>query len=498
MIVNQRINQRINGSIELERGAATMDSCTSKRHGWWMMVSLLLLLSMLPQRPSAFVPQHERQLNKKTIKRQTALWQASVASRDPLAGAGRAKATKQPAPEKNLEKFPTKEINPSSSVSKTIAISQEDSIDTMRARAGVLRRSILQQQVELQQLERRIMCCSHSSEYAPLFGENTTFSYVESLPDLISLVWTRSLTTFRASTDVLLRKLKRVQTRNGVNNQIWRGSIPLYIAAQTASGVRIVDRLLRNQTQLLHLINEPTSPSLVPHVPAILARLDKLEGHVPPILERVLNDRKHLSSIEPYLPEILERFDDIEPHLSWILDHIDVLAPYTGLLLKHLDELLPYANWDESEGDLKAFNGTVTNAYKYALAEQLLPYLEFYVSRLDTVGPHLPLLRPHVPKLLKHNRIEKMTPHIDRLFALGYKDDLGASANMDVLLWWFGWALRVPGLPRLFFAIPGSPRIVTFLANRLPKRFVRGYCSGVTCMVDGDYGGDWRNRLSRS
>lgn len=191
---------------------------------------------------------------------------------------------------------------------------------------------------------------------------------------------------------------------------------------------------------------------------------------MPPILERVLNDQRHLASVEPYLPEILERFDDIEPHLPWILDNIHVLAPYTGLLLNHIDELLPYAQWDENDGfatttttSSKAtnINNGTTNAYQYALAEQLLPFLEFYVSRLDTVGPHLPLLRPHVPKLLKHNRIAKMSPHIDRLFALGYKDNLGASANMDVLLFWFGWALRIPGLPRVFFAIPGSPRIGT-------------------------------------
>jgi hypothetical protein len=41
---------------------------------------------------------------------------------------------------------------------------------------------------------------------------------------------------------------------------------------------------------------------------------------------------------------------------------------------------------------------------KYALAEQLLPFLEFYVSRLDLIGEHLPYIRPHIPKLLKHGR----------------------------------------------------------------------------------------------
>ncbi|CAB9522942.1 expressed unknown protein [Seminavis robusta] len=360
-------------------------------------------------------------------------------------------------------------------------------VDALRARAGVLRRTILQQQQELQQVERKIICCSRSST-----DSASSLNDAVSPAALVRYAVNQTYSTFQASSSVLWRKLQRVQGSVGVHNHKWKGSVGDFCLAQTHSGVRIVDKILHNQTQLLQLVKDPSTPTLVPHVPAILARLDKLEGHMAPILERVLNNQRHLASIEPYLPEILERFDDIEPHLPWILDHIDILAPYTGLLLQHIDELLPYAALDEYEN----LHGRSSNYYQYALAEQLLPYLEFYVSRLDTVGPHLPLLRPHVPKLLKHNRIAKMSPHIDRLFALGYKDNLGASANMDVLLFWFGWALRVPGLPRLFFAIPGSPRIVTFLANRLPKRFVRGYCSGISCTVDGDYGVQW-NKLSK-
>jgi hypothetical protein len=382
----------------------------------------------------------------------------------------------------------------------------EVDVHALRATAGVLRRSILEQQQELQRLERQIMCCTASSS-GKLLSRSQALD-MDSPSALIGLALKGTVSTFIASSSVLWRKLQRVQGKIGVNNQVWKGSIGDFVKAQTSSGVRILDRILQNQTQFLQLVKDPETPTLVPHVPAILARLDRLETHVAPILERILNNQCHLASIEPYLPQILERFDDIEPHLPWILDHIDVLAPYTGLLLKHIDELLPYAQWDDTYETLATTTNnhrdnknhptsTNNNNYQYALAEQLLPYLEFYVSRLDTVGPHLPLLRPHVPKLLKHNRIAKMAPHIDRLFALGYRDDLGASANMDVLLFWFGWALRVPGLPRLFFAIPGSPRIVTFLANRLPKRFVRGHCSGISCTVDGDYGVQW-NRLSKS
>jgi len=118
---------------------------------------------------------------------------------------------------------------------------------------------------------------------------------------------------------------------------------------------------------------------------------------VAPILERVLNNRQHLGSIEPYLPEILERFDDIEPHLGWILDNIDALAPNMGLLLKHIDELLLYAGFDDFTVGT-ADTTTTTNNNKsdggntdsndddqYALAAQLLPYLEYYVSRLDVI-----------------------------------------------------------------------------------------------------------------
>jgi hypothetical protein len=111
-----------------------------------------------------------------------------------------------------------------------------------------------------------------------------------------------------------------------------------------------------------------------------LARLDRLESHVTPILNLVLNNKKHLRSIEPYLSEILERLVNIETDLPWILDHIDLLAPYTGLLLKHIDELLLYAAVDKYE------EAGANGSGNYAFAEQLLPYLEVYVSQLDLVG----------------------------------------------------------------------------------------------------------------
>lgn len=254
------------------------------------------------------------------------------------------------------------------------ALVQPPNLDAMRARAGVLRTSILQQQLELQRLERQIVCCSSST------------------PSLLN----RTLTTFVASSNVLLRKLRRVKQKTGPKNQKWN-SVSDYVGHQTATAGRIVSNLVfRNPQQMAHLI-DPHTPTLLPHVPAILARLDRLEIHVSPILEKVLNNKRHLASIEPYLDQILERFDDIEPHLPWILDNINVLAPYTGLLLRHIDELLLYADVDDHERNLHDNE----NDDEYSHANQLLPFLEFYVSRLDVIGPHLPLLRPHVPLLLK-------------------------------------------------------------------------------------------------
>lgn len=375
----------------------------------------------------------------------------------------------------NKESYDLDVINPYSEEANQV------NVDELRAQAGKLRATILQQQLELQKLERKIVCCSSP----PRKGILGLYETADSPFEIIQSVTESTLTKLTSSTNVLVRKLGRVQSKTGIKNQNW-SSVGEYVAYETAAGARIVSKLVRNPESLLQLV-DPETPTLAPHIPAILTRLDQLENHVNPILEKVLNNKRHLPSIEPYLDEVLERFDDIEPHLPWILKNIDVLAPYTGLLLKHIDDLLLYADVDEDyEADFE--DG-------YDMAEQLLPYLEYYVSRLDIIGPHLPLLRPHVPLLLKYNRIGKVSPHIDRLFAKGYSD-LSASANIDVLLFWFGWTLRIPGLPRLFFALPKSPRIVSFLANRLPKRFIRGYCNDVSCVIDNDYGANW-NKLSK-
>ncbi len=295
----------------------------------------------------------------------------------------------------------------------------EFQLQLMKKRSLELQSSILLDRIVLQRLERRILCCE-STELGVI--ENLVGNSLERMnefdlsnPLTVARRQAKKFSnTFGESTSVLLRKLDRVSTRRGKNNRDYK-SVSDFVVQETAAGVRIVGNLLSNPSQLTQLI-DPETPTLVPHVPAILARLDRLETHVSPILSQVLNNKQHLRTIEPYLDEILERFDDIEPHLPWILDHIDILAPYTGLLLKHIDELLLYAEVDEYEA------GSSSSNDNYAFADQLLPYLEVYVSQLDLVGPHLPLLRPHLPLLLKHNRIKILSPHVGVLFAKGYTD----------------------------------------------------------------------------
>ena len=372
--------------------------------------------------------------------------------------------------------------------------------DLLIARAAKLRQSIVKQQDELITLERQIACCTEDGETnKSVGGTNIVISGISyslwSSSSLVTSLASRLVKTFKSSSNVFLRKIDRVQKKVGPNNQKYEGKVENYLFYEFLSGLRIASKLATEPAQIKQLVSDPRTPTLVPHAPAILARLDKLEVHVRPIIEGVLNDRQHLASIEPYLDEILERFDDIEPHLPWILKNIDALAPYTGLLLKHIDALLLYADADENLQDQSNSKNK-----QYSLANQLLPYLEYYVSKLDTIGPHLVLLRPHVPLLLKHNRIAKVSPHIDKLFARGYESRLAASANINVLLFWLGWTLRIPFAPALFFALPFSPQLVSFLASRLPKKFARrgkSYCRNLECAIDDDYGGSW-NKLDKT
>lgn len=220
---------------------------------------------------------------------------------------------------------------------------EELQVDRLERRALKLRNSILLDRIRLQRLERRILCFE-SNELGIL--ERAVGNTLESLNDLDLLEsnpttalrrqTTKFVNTFGESTSVLLRKLQRVRSRSGPDNRGY-SSVTDFAVREAAAGVRIVGGLLSNPSQLSQLV-DPDTPTLVPHVPAILARLDRLESHVAPILNRVLNNKRHLRSIEPYLDEILERFDDIEPHLPWILGetHVVRLAKNIGICLSCL------------------------------------------------------------------------------------------------------------------------------------------------------------------
>ena len=192
--------------------------------------------------------------------------------------------------ESTTTKLPETDIHSIDITKLNDSMEEAPDVDSLRARAHVLKQRILKQQVELQRLERRLVATDDLSWIG--FSVNNT------------------LHSFRDSSNVLRRKLKRVEGKVGIQNERWHGSVREFMVAQTHSGVRIVDRLLHNSTQLRQLL-DPETPKLLAHVPAILARLDRLEGHVPEILEKVLNNHRHLAYISPHLPQILERFDDI-------------------------------------------------------------------------------------------------------------------------------------------------------------------------------------------
>lgn len=317
-----------------------------------------------------------------------------------------------------------------------------------RARIDVLTQRLTADRLEMTELERRLQCCAPPP---PPPDAAARGSLLEAL---------------RGSATVFRRRFEASASPVG------------FVANETSAGLRILGDLVllpaaQRRAQIATLRKH--APLLVVHAPGILSRLDRLERYVPGIVTEIL-DGDHLASVEPHLDAILERFDEIEPHLPWVLDNIDALAPYVGSLMRHIDELLLYA--DE----------------EYRWADDFLPYLPFFVSRLDALGPHLPLLRPHLKILAPHFRT--LVPCVDRCLLEPRAFDV--SANADVLLWWFSWAFRVPLIPRAFAAMPGGPSITSFLARRLPRRFVRDYCSGIQCYVSyeyGSFGRDW-NRLS--
>ena len=57
--------------------------------------------------------------------------------------------------------------------------------------------------------------------------------------------------------------------------------------------------------------------------------------------------------------------------------------------------------------------------------------------------------------------------------------------TVDVLLFYFGWVLRVPVLRRVIF-LPGVPTAIATIARWLPRRPVRGHKGGsASCQWEG-------------
>ena len=169
---------------------------------------------------------------------------------------------------------------------------------------------------------------------------------------------------------------------------------------------------------------------LLPHAAAIASRVSILESHAPGLLLAVSG---HIDVVEPHLDVILSRLDVIEPHLPFVLSHLPVLAPHCGPLLKHMDALLLFAD----------------DGGKYL--EPLMPYVPQFAPLLDDLACHLVLLRPHMRKVLPH--FEVMAPSAHK-----FSRQLKVSENADILLYYFGWVLRLPWLGRRILNVWGMPR----------------------------------------
>jgi len=176
------------------------------------------------------------------------------------------------------------------------------------------------------------------------------------------------------------------------------------------------------------------------------------------ILEAV-SENEALPLVEPHLDTILERLDEIEPFMPFVLHNLIALAPYTGAILDHFDSLVLYGD----EGG------------KYL--EVLLPFLPTFAPLFDPLGPHLALLRPHLPQVLPHLAV--IAPHAGR-----FAPHVAVSANADVLIWYFGWVLRIKYLNHFVMGLPFLPRLANFLLRYLPRRPVRGRTWDLVCDYD--------------
>lgn len=61
---------------------------------------------------------------------------------------------------------------------------------------------------------------------------------------------------------------------------------------------------------------------------------------------------------------------------------------------------------------------------------------------------------------------------------------VAVSANADILLFYFSWALHIPGIGVLL-RLPGVPAAAAFVSRRLPRRPVRGQTWDYECDWEG-------------
>jgi len=279
---------------------------------------------------------------------------------------------------------------------------------------------------------------------------------------------------------IVLLKAKQskmgVPRREGIYNDVVRWFET--ILATEEGSARVLQKQVEEAANPIELLREDTmslfrlstQPSLVkgyvslegaqrliPHTAAIAARIAKLERYAPGIL--VAADG-YIDLIEPHLDTILERLDEIEPHIPFVLDNLDVLAPHIGTLMPHIDSLLLFAD----------------DGGKYLPV--LLPYVPRFAPLLDDLACHLVLLRPHMRHILPHFQVIAQSAH-------KFKKQLKVSENADILVWYFGWVLRIPWLGKSVLNLSFMPRLAAWLGCVLPRYPVRKGTTYVRCNFEG-------------
>lgn len=164
-----------------------------------------------------------------------------------------------------------------------------NNLDIVRARAGLLRASIREQQLRLQQMEEQVVC----SEYGPQLLDETILEY-----PWIAFQW--GLVRFGKSANVLGRKLARVRLKIGKHNEQWKGRVSHFVYHQTISVLHMMRGCIDKPYRISQLAIDPYTPTLIPHAPGIFCRADILENHMAQILEKIFNNRRNMYVSEKY------------------------------------------------------------------------------------------------------------------------------------------------------------------------------------------------------